>query len=125
MATLGILLLWAGYTTGVFGFAKIKSAYGASPALSVSDLALPSHRNTYLAAAQAWGATPAAIPGVPAGTSAAAAPVASTDINTAIANANKQIAATCTKGSAGYNAATCKYWKTQLASLQQQGFGSP
>jgi len=55
MATLGIVLLWGGYTIGVFGFAKIKSAYGLSPSLSVSDLALPSHRNTYLAAATAWG----------------------------------------------------------------------
>jgi len=55
MATLGIVLLWGGYTIGIFGFAKIKSAYGLSPTLSVSDLALPSHRNTYLAAAQAWG----------------------------------------------------------------------
>ena len=54
MATLGILLLWAGYTTGVFGFAKIKAAYGASPSLSISDLALPSHRTTYLTAATAW-----------------------------------------------------------------------
>lgn len=55
MATLGILLLWAGYTTGIFGFGRIKSAYGVSPALSISDLALPSHRATYLAAASTWG----------------------------------------------------------------------
>jgi hypothetical protein len=55
MATLGIVLLWGGYTIGVFGFAKIKSAYGLSPSLSVSDLALPSHRATYLAAATTWG----------------------------------------------------------------------
>ena len=55
MATLGIVLLWGGYTIGVFGFAKIKSAYGLSPSLSISDLALPSHRATYLAAATSWG----------------------------------------------------------------------
>jgi len=57
MATLGIVLLWGGYTIGIFGFAKIKAAYGASPSLSISALALPSHRTTYLAAAATWGAS--------------------------------------------------------------------
>ena len=50
MATLGLILIWSGYTFGIFGYSKIKSAYGTSPALSLSDLALPSHRLTYIAA---------------------------------------------------------------------------
>ena len=54
MAPLGFFVLWAGYTLGIFGFSKIKSAYGQSPSLSLSDLALPSHRSTFMAAASAW-----------------------------------------------------------------------
>lgn len=54
MATLGIVFLWFGYTAAIGGLAKIKAAYGAAPALSLSDLALPTHRATYLAAVQAW-----------------------------------------------------------------------
>ena len=53
MAPLGFFVLWAGYTLGIFGFSKIKSAYSSNP-LSLSDLALPSHRTTYIAAATTW-----------------------------------------------------------------------
>jgi hypothetical protein len=65
MATLGLVLLWFGYTSVIGGLAKIKSAYGNSPALTISDLALPSHRGTYIAAVSAWGtgSTGAASPG--------------------------------------------------------------
>ena len=79
MPTLGILILWSGYLLGVAGFAQIKSARGTVPKLSISDLALPSHRGTYLSAAILWsnsgaqgvpaGATPyPQNPGPPAGT---------------------------------------------------------
>jgi hypothetical protein len=55
MATLGLVILWSGYMVGVFGYSKIKAATNGSPKLSVSDLALPSHRSVYLTAAAAWG----------------------------------------------------------------------
>jgi hypothetical protein len=60
MAGLGIFLIWAGYSLGIFGFSKIKSAYNQAPDLSLSDLTLPSYRATYLAAALLWtgGSTP-------------------------------------------------------------------
>lgn len=51
MASLGLLLLWSGYTFGIFGWAKIRTAGGA-PKLSFSDVALPSHRAAYLTAVQ-------------------------------------------------------------------------
>src|ERR1035437_4122531 len=57
MATLGLLLLWTGYTGLAYGFVFITGR-----SLTLSDLALPSHRGTYL---QAWGAgaaPPAAAP---------------------------------------------------------------
>ena len=41
MAALGLFLIWSGYTFGVYGFSKIKSAYGASPSLALADVALP------------------------------------------------------------------------------------
>ena len=54
MAALGLFLIWSGYTFGVYGFSKIKSAYGASPSLALADVALPSHRATYITAATGW-----------------------------------------------------------------------
>jgi hypothetical protein len=90
MATLGLLILWSGYTVGMFGFAKIKSAYGAAPTLSISDLALPSHRGTYMAAAAAWGSgTPtAASAGTTPTGSGASAPVPGTPFNPNLGGAN-------------------------------------
>jgi hypothetical protein len=54
MATLGIVMIWAGYTFGVYGYAKIKNAKQVSPPLSFSQLALPSMREQYLVIAQQW-----------------------------------------------------------------------
>jgi hypothetical protein len=62
MPALGVVLIWAGYTFGIFGFAKIQTALG-SPKLSLSDVALPSHRATYLAAAATWGTNGGGVPG--------------------------------------------------------------
>jgi len=63
MPTLGILILWSGYLLGITGFAKIRSARGGAPALTLSDIALPSHRATYLAAAMAWSNPSPTVPG--------------------------------------------------------------
>ena len=76
MAALGVLVIWAGYTFGVYGFSKIKSAYGASPALSVADVALPSHKSTYLAAAAGWGNGGAGAAAAGAASSTSSAPSA-------------------------------------------------
>jgi hypothetical protein len=65
MPTLGILILWSGYLVGIFGFQKISSARGTVPGLTISDLALPSHRATYLSTAALW--SNAGAQGVPAG----------------------------------------------------------
>ena len=54
MAALGLVILWAGYLAGITGYSKIKAATSAAPRLSLSDLALPSHRATYMAAAGQW-----------------------------------------------------------------------
>lgn len=62
MLPLGFVMIWAGYTFGIFGFAKIQTALG-SPKLTLSDVALPSHRATYLAAAQTWGTNGGGVPG--------------------------------------------------------------
>lgn len=124
MASLGIVILWSGYTLGIFGLSRIKSAYGSVPNLTISDLALPSHRATYLAAVKAWStattdpAVPGPIPGSPASTPGG-------QVNSAISTAQKQVAITCTKGNPGYDPAACAYWKASLASLQAKGFGSP
>ena len=53
MGPLGIVVLWGGYLFGIWGFSKVKTAYGGIQ-LSLSDLALPSHRTTYLASTAAW-----------------------------------------------------------------------
>lgn len=53
MAALGLILIWVGYTTGILGYSKIKSANGAT-ALSISDVALPSHRALYMQVAATW-----------------------------------------------------------------------
>ena len=65
MPTLGILILWSGYLVGMFGFSQVKSAYSTVPKLTISDLALPSHRATYMAAAAVW--TNSGAQGVPPG----------------------------------------------------------
>jgi hypothetical protein len=62
MLPLGFVMIWAGYTFGIFGFAKIQTALG-SPKLSLSDVALPSHRAIYLAAAATWGTNGGGVPG--------------------------------------------------------------
>lgn len=54
MATLGLFLLWSGYTVGIYGYAKIQNARITAPPLTFSDVALPSHRGLYLAAALFW-----------------------------------------------------------------------
>jgi hypothetical protein len=63
------------------------------------------------------------VSGAPAGTPAAAAGTANTDINTAITNLQKYIAANCTGSNSG--SAACVSARATLASLQTQGFGSP
>ena len=54
MGAVGIVVAWAGYSLFVWGYSKVKGAYGFAPSLTFSDIVLPSHRSTYLAAAQAW-----------------------------------------------------------------------
>jgi hypothetical protein len=57
MATLGLTLIWTGYALGIFGWSRIKHS-----SLTFSDIALPSHRSTYVTAAQGWApATPAVL----------------------------------------------------------------
>lgn len=54
MPSLGLFMMWAGYTLGIWGFSKYKTARAPAFKSSLSDLVLPSHRQAYLLAAFYW-----------------------------------------------------------------------
>jgi hypothetical protein len=47
---LGFLILWGGYSVGVFGYATFREASSAAVKLTFSDCVLPTHRSTYVTA---------------------------------------------------------------------------
>jgi len=49
VGSLGLVITWGGYVMMVYGYVKMKSAYTGA-GLSISDIVLPSHRATYIAA---------------------------------------------------------------------------
>ena len=67
MAALGLVIVWASYTLGMLGWTKVKhmtnplAGPGQGKPLTFSDLALPSHRPTYLATFTAGPTTPPAV----------------------------------------------------------------
>jgi hypothetical protein len=55
VAGLGIVIAWSGYTLLIWGYAKWGQGKNpGTPQLSISDVALPSHRPAYLVAMNAY-----------------------------------------------------------------------
>ena len=102
MGAVGIVVAWAGYSLFIWGFSKVKSAYGTKSALTFSDVVLPSHRSTYVAAATQWA-------GGTGTTGSSQGP-------TIIAQAQKTVTDACAKYGAG--SSQCQSAKKSLTQLQ-------
>lgn len=60
MFSLGLVLIWGGYTLGIWGYSKTKAAYNAQLALTLSDLTVPKNRTHFYSIAQQWAGAPGA-----------------------------------------------------------------
>lgn len=108
MAPVGLILAWGGYTLLIFGYTKWRwSSDPTAKQLSISDLALPSHRTTYINALAAYTA---------GGTTSLSNP--SVEVPTALAQAQKDLAA-CQAGQSGWwgSGGQCDAVKQRIAHI--------
>jgi len=106
--TLGMVVVWGGYTLFVWGFSKYRWGrnQGSVPGLTISDCALPSHRGHYLDVMT----TTTAAPG--------AAAINSSTKSRLIAEAQAQVALYCVPGKPTGPGSLCAGAKASLAQAQ-------
>jgi len=120
VGALGVVVTWAGYALFVLGFSKVKSARSGTR-LSLSDVALPSHRAAYMAAAALWNSSTNTNPAV--ANPQANLPGGQTEANTALVQAKKDATAACSKY--GSSSPQCTAAKKRVSDIASVAAGTP